>query len=162
MNFLKQWDNTSIILDVLNLLKHVQALDGELLLSFLGMAIGPVSMDTHGFRTRWTWIQVGNSPVDPIGSGTRNTSGRVRIVYFTHGYPLDTRKINSQFYMLCFWAMKQRKKAHPPAPCAQPAARHSAAATRHPKSLIPTSRFPAASARPAPAAARQQRWRTAC
>ena len=29
------------------------------LLSLLGMAIGPVGMDTHGFRTRWTWIRVG-------------------------------------------------------------------------------------------------------
>jgi hypothetical protein len=34
MNFLKQRDNTSIILDVLSLLKHVQTLDGELLLPF--------------------------------------------------------------------------------------------------------------------------------
>jgi hypothetical protein len=25
---------------------------------WLGMAIGPVGMDTHGFRTRWTWIRV--------------------------------------------------------------------------------------------------------
>ena len=24
----------------------------------VGMAIGPVGMDTHGFRTRWTWIRV--------------------------------------------------------------------------------------------------------
>jgi hypothetical protein len=100
--------------------------------------------------------------VDPIGSGTRNTSGRVQIVYFTHGYPLDTRKINSQFYMLCFWPMKQRKKAHPLAPCTHPVARHSAAATRHPKSLIPTSQFPAVKPpAPHPAAARQQRRRTA-
>jgi hypothetical protein len=26
--------------------------------SLIGMAIGPVGMDTHGFRTRWTWIRV--------------------------------------------------------------------------------------------------------
>jgi hypothetical protein len=26
----------------------------------LGMAIGPMGMDTHRFRTRWTWIRVGN------------------------------------------------------------------------------------------------------
>jgi hypothetical protein len=43
-----------------------------------------------------------NSPVDPVGSGTRNTSDKVRIVYFIYGYPLDTRDINSQFHMLCF------------------------------------------------------------
>jgi hypothetical protein len=43
-------------------------------------------------------------PVDTIGSGTRNTSSRVRIVYFTHGYPLDTR-------IMFLWPMKQRKEA---------------------------------------------------
>jgi hypothetical protein len=111
----------------------------------------------------WVWIPTGfvpgghghgleNSPMDPIGSGTRNTSGRVRIVYFTHGYPLDTRNINSQFYKLCFWPMKQRKKAQSSEPTnpnslsslpgrpprqattrQRPApSRQSAAATRHP------------------------------
>jgi hypothetical protein len=25
----------------------------------VGMAIGPVGMDTRGFRTRWIWIRVG-------------------------------------------------------------------------------------------------------
>jgi hypothetical protein len=25
----------------------------------LGMSIGPVGMNTYGFRTRWTWIRVG-------------------------------------------------------------------------------------------------------
>jgi hypothetical protein len=64
----------------------------------------------------WVWIPTGfipdghgygleNSPVDHVGSG------RVRIVYFTHGYPLNTQNINSQFHTLCFWLMKQSKKA---------------------------------------------------
>jgi hypothetical protein len=53
----------------------------------------------------WVWIPAGfvptgygyeykNSPVGPIGSDTRNTSGRVWIKYFTHGYPVDTQNIN--------------------------------------------------------------------
>jgi hypothetical protein len=59
------------------------------------MAIGPVGMDTMGFVPGGHGYGFEISPMDPIGSGTRNTSGKVRIVYFTHGYPMDTRNINS-------------------------------------------------------------------
>jgi hypothetical protein len=78
----------------------------------------------------WVWIPTGfvpgghgyeleNSPVDPIGSSTRNTSGRVRIVYFIHGYPL-ARYPKDLFTILhvMFLAHEAKKKAHPPATCA--------------------------------------------
>jgi hypothetical protein len=54
-----------------------------------------VDMDTHEFRPGGYGYGFEISLVDPIGSGTRNMSDSVWIVYFTHGYPLDTRNTNS-------------------------------------------------------------------
>jgi hypothetical protein len=57
-----------------------QGLSDPMLSLNLGMAVRPVRMDIHRFRTQWIWIWVEKkSPAGPVGSDTRNTSGRVQV-----------------------------------------------------------------------------------
>jgi hypothetical protein len=60
----------------------------------VGMAVGPVGMDTRGFRTHRIWIRVQKLTRGSYRVGTRNISDRVWVKYFTHGYLVDTRNIN--------------------------------------------------------------------
>jgi hypothetical protein len=65
-----------------------------------------------------------NSPVGLVESDTRNVSSMVRIVYFTHGYPVDTLNINSHIMLFVFRPMKPKptenpKAEHTQTPCPQ-------------------------------------------
>jgi hypothetical protein len=71
------------------------------------MAVGPVDMEPTGFVPDGYGYELKNSPVDHVGSGTRNTSGRVQVKYFTRGYPVDIRDIIS--IQLFIWVVFTEK-----------------------------------------------------
>jgi hypothetical protein len=68
----------------------------------------PASRDgrwTHGYEYSWVSYPMDmdmdkkNSPTGPVRSNTHNTLDSVRVKYFTHGYPADTRDIATQFFI---------------------------------------------------------------